>query len=74
MLQLLQNCSVSHHTDSQHSSISFPWFKVICGSTTIVEFQRSHNLDETLEIFVTFSSLELKVTKTTKPYRLKRDW
>ena len=68
-LQLLQNHSVSRHTHSQHSSISFLWFRVICGSIAIVRFQRSHDLDEILEIFFTFSSLELKVTKTTKPYR-----
>ena len=31
-LQLLQNHSVSHHTHSHHSSISFLWFRAICGS------------------------------------------
>ena len=30
--KLLQNHSVSHHTHSQHSWISFLWFRVICGS------------------------------------------
>ena len=72
-LQLLQNHSVSHHTVSQRSSVSFLWFLVICGSIAIVGFQRSYDLDETLEIFFTFSSLELK-KQTTKPYRLKHDW
>ena len=73
-LRILQNHSFSHQTSSQHSSISFLWFRVICGSIAIVGFQRSHDLDEILEIFFTFSSLELKVTKTTKPYRFKHDW
>ena len=73
-LQLLHNHSVSHLTHSQSSSVSFLWFLVICGSIAIVGFQRSHDLDEILEIFFTFSSLELKVTKTTKPYRFKHDW
>ena len=66
-LQLLQNHSVSHYTDSQRSSISFLRFWVICASITIVGFQRSHNPGDILEIFFTFLSLELKVTKTTKP-------
>ena len=49
-VQLLQNHFVSHHTHSQSSVISFLWFRVICGSIAIVQFQRSHNLEETLEI------------------------
>ena len=73
ILQLLQNHSVSYHTDSQCSLISFLYFHVICGSITIVGFQWSHDLDEILKFFA-FLSLELKVTKTTKPYRLKHDW
>ena len=74
MLQLLQNHSVSHHIDSQRSLISFLWFQVICGSSVIDELQRLHDMDEILEIVFTFLSLELKVTKTTKPYRFKHDW
>ena len=73
-LQLLQNHSVSHQTHSQSSSVSFLWFLVICGSIAIIGFQRPHDLDDILEIFFTFSSLELKVTRTTKPYRFKHDW
>ena len=61
-LQLLQNHSVSHHTDSQRSLISFLWFWVICGSIAIVGFQQSHNVDKISEVFFTFSSLELKAT------------
>ena len=68
MLQLLQNHSVFHHTDSQRSSTSFLWFQIICGSITIFGFQRSHNLDGILDIFFIFLSLELKITVTTKPY------
>ena len=54
MLQVLQNHSVCHHTDSQHSLMSFLWFQVIHGSTAIVGFLRSHDLDEILEIFYFF--------------------
>ena len=43
-------------------------------SIAIVGFQRLHDLDEILEIFFTFSPLELKVTKATKPYRFKHAW
>ena len=45
-LQLLQNYSNSHHTDSQRALISFLWFQVICGSIAIVGFHRSHDLDK----------------------------
>ena len=50
-LQLLQNHPVSHQTHSQSPSVGFLWFLVICGSITIAGFQRSHDLDEILEIF-----------------------
>ena len=50
MMQLLQNHSISHHTDSQCSLISFLWFWEICGSTALVGFQLSHVLDKILEI------------------------
>ena len=72
MLQLLQNHSISHHTDSQHSLISFLWFRVICGSIAMLD-----SSDRTIWMkfwkYFYFSSLELKSTKTTKPYRLKHD-
>ena len=71
MLQLLQNRR--HHTVS-HSLIGFPWFQVICGSIEIIGFQQSHDLNEILKIFFTSLSLELKITKITKSYRLKNDW
>ena len=59
-LQRLQNHSVSHHTDSQGSLISFLWFQVICGSIAIDKLQLSHDMDEILEILLTFLSWSSK--------------
>ena len=46
--------------------INFLWFQVIFGTINfaIVAFQWSHNLDKILEIYFTFLSLKLKITKT----------
>ena len=33
---------------------NLPCFQVICGSTVVVNFQRSHNPDKKLESFFTF--------------------
>ena len=55
MLQLLQNHSVSHYTDSQHSLIlSFLWIQVICGNIVIIGFQRSHSGQNFGNIFYFF--------------------
>ena len=74
MLQRLLNRSICHHTDSQRPLISFLSFQVICGSIAMVRSQQSQDVDKILEIFFTFSSLEGKVIKTTKAYKLKHDW
>ena len=58
MLQLLQNHSVCHNTDSQHSSVSYLLFQVICGSIVMVRFQRLHDLKNNLNFYFFISGVQ----------------
>ena len=71
MLQILHNHSFSHQTDLQHSSISFPWFWLICCNISIVRLQRLHDLDKSFgNIFHIFVP---GVQSNKEPYRVKHD-